>query len=101
MSQENTNEPFSKTAIMCSSDYELQKMVSDKELDKVFNYSNFGGSIKRDVVRYALMKVACGYHNGHTSQCIINELGLCSKDLILTKKGKEYLYESFIYGTNH
>jgi hypothetical protein len=43
---------------MCSSDYELQKMVSDKELDKVFNYSNFGGSTKRDVVRYALMKVA-------------------------------------------
>jgi hypothetical protein len=71
---------------MCSSDYELQKMVSDKELDKVF-YSNFGGSTKRDVVRYALMKVACGYHNGHT-QCIINELGLCSKDLILTKKEK-------------
>jgi hypothetical protein len=36
----------SKTAIMCSSDYELQKMVSDKELDKVFNHSNFGGSTK-------------------------------------------------------
>jgi hypothetical protein len=72
---------------MCSSDYELQKMVSDKELDKVLPILIWR-FYKRDVVRYALMKVACGYHNGHTSQCIINELGLCSKDLILTKKEK-------------
>jgi hypothetical protein len=85
------------TAIMCSSDYELQKMVSDKELIKTFLIL---AVLQRDVVRYALMKVACGYHNGHTSQCIINELGLCSKDLILTKKEKS-ICESFIYGTNH
>jgi hypothetical protein len=45
MSQENTNEPFIRL-LLCSSDYELQKMVSDKELDKVFTYSNFGGSTK-------------------------------------------------------
>ena len=97
----NTPIPQScKTAVVRSADFELQKMISDEELDSVFAYANFGGSTKRDVVRYALMKVACGYHNGHTSQCIINELSLCSKDLSLTKKGKEYLYECFRHGTN-
>ena len=99
--ENNENEALNKTDVVRSADSELQKMISDEELEKVFAYSNFGDSKKRDVVRYALMKVACGYRNGHTSQSIINELGLCGKNLSLTKKGKEYLYESFRYGTNH
>lgn len=80
---------------------ELEKMISDEQLDKVFAYANFGNTTKRDVVKYALMKVACSYHNGYTSQQIINELGLCTSDLKLTKKGKEYLYEAFAGGTTH
>ena len=91
---------------------ELKKMITDEQLEKTFAYANFGDSTKRDVVRYALMKVACGYHNGHTSQSIINELGLCTKKLIqdddgeytkeinLTKAGQQYLYQSFKNGTN-
>lgn len=46
--------------VVRSADSELQKMISNEELEKVFAYSNFGDSTKRDVVRYALMKVACG-----------------------------------------
>ncbi len=80
---------------------EIDQMITDKELESVFAHSNFGSSSKRDIVRYALLKVSCGYHNGHTSHCIIRELGLITKSLELTKKGKEYLYESFRNGTNH
>ena len=79
----------------------LKEMITDKQLKNAFAYANFGKSTKRNVVRYALLKVACGYHNGHTSQCIINELGLCTDNLKLTKKGKEYLYEAFRKGTNY
>jgi len=80
---------------------ELNSIIPDKELDDAFTNTNFGNITKRDVVRYALLKAACGYYSGHTAQRIINELGLCSKDLKLTKKGKKYLYASFRNGTNH
>lgn len=79
----------------------LEEMITDKRLEKVFRNTNFGNTTKRDVVRYALMKVACHYHNGHTSQCIIEELSLCTEKLNLTKFGREYLYEAFRNGTNH
>ncbi|MCK5614179.1 hypothetical protein KAR91_70595 [Candidatus Pacearchaeota archaeon] len=77
------------------------ELICKQTLTKVFANANFGSSSKRDVVRYALLKVACGYDNGHTAQSIINELGLCTKKLTLTKKGREYLYEAFRNGTNH
>lgn len=76
----------------------LESIVSEKELEEMFEGANFGSKSKRDVVRYSLLKVACGYHNGFTSQSIINSLGLCSKNLKLTKKGQEYLYDSFENG---
>lgn len=79
----------------------VEDIITDEALIKAFGYSNFGDSSKRDVVRYALLKTASGYHNGHTAQCIINELGLTTKKLSLTKKGKEYLYEAFRNETNH
>jgi len=79
----------------------LEEIVTDKRLDDVFQYANFGGTSKRDVVKWALMKVACRYANGHTAECIIIELGLVGKDLILTDNGREYLYEAFNQGGNH
>lgn len=79
----------------------VEDYITDEALTNAFGYANFGDVSKRDVVRYALLKTASGYHNGHTAQCIINELGLTTKKLTLTKKGKEYLYEAFRNGTNH
>lgn len=78
----------------CTRMSELEKIISEKRLEQVFAYANFGNTTKRDVVKYALMKVACGYHNGHTSQQIINELKL-------TEIGKKYLYEAFAGGTTY
>ena len=77
------------------------ELITKETLINVFANADFGTSSRRDVVRYALLKIACGYQNGHTAQCIINELGLCTKKLTLTKKGKEYLYEAFRNGTNY
>ena len=79
----------------------VEKLITKETLKRVFANANFGDVTKRDVVRYALMKVACGYNNGWTAQSIIYDLGLCTKKLTLTKKGKEYLYEAFRNDTNH
>ncbi len=76
-----------------------EKIITDAELNEVWQNANFGNVSKRDVVRFALLKAACGYANGHTAQCIIQELGLVGKSemksLTLTKKGKQYLWEAF------
>ena len=53
------------------------------------------------IVDHALLKVACGYSNGHTAECIIEELGLVlitkTRKISLTKLGRNYLYEKFRY----
>ena len=74
---------------------ELQKIISDEELNKVCGNANFGNCSKRDVLRSTLLKCASGYYTGHTAKCIVEELGLVTKKWTLTKKGKQYLYESF------
>ncbi len=74
---------------------ELQKIISDEELNKVWGNANFGNCSKRDVLRSTLLKCASGYYTGHTAKCIVEELGLVTKKWTLTKKGKQYLYESF------
>ena len=78
----------------------LEILISKQTLITAFANADFGSITKRDIVRYALLKVACGFRNGHTSQSIINELGLCTKKLSLTKKGKEYLHEAFTFPVN-
>ena len=79
----------------------VQIIITDQKLAEVFGHADFGkGITKREVVKYALLKIASGYHNGHTSQSIINELGLCTKKLKLTNTGREYLYEAFSDGNN-
>lgn len=75
----------------------LEELVSTEELNEKFTYANFGRQSNRNVVAYALLKVACGYHNGSTSQWIIETLGLC-KNFKLTEKGREYLYTAFSLG---
>ncbi|MFC5046921.1 hypothetical protein ACFSTE_15890 [Aquimarina hainanensis] len=92
----------------------VEDIITDEDLIKAFERANFGDrSSKRDIVRYTLLRAASGYYNGYTSQRIIhalglttikriiNEVGLVKEELILTKKGKEYLYEAFRNGTNH
>ena len=72
----------------------VEEIITDEQLDIAWGYANFGDRSKRDVLKFALLKTSCGYHNGHTANCIIKELGLIGKHM-LTKKGKEYLWEAF------
>ena len=77
----------------------VEELITDKELNDVFGSSNFGDRSKRDMLKFALLKTACKYASGHTITCIMQELGLVGrshmKEMALTKKGKEYLWEAF------
>jgi hypothetical protein len=75
-------------------------MITDEQIEKAFENTNFGSMTKRDLVRYGLLKVACGYYNGHTLKRILIELALVKENSTLTKAGKEYLYDAFSNGTS-
>lgn len=75
----------------------IEEIISDKELDDVHGNANFGGTSKRDVIKYGLLKCAFGYYQGHTSTRIITEHKLVTKNYKLTKKGLAYMKLAF-YG---
>ena len=61
----------------------VQIIITDQKLAEVFGHADFGkGITKREVVKYALLKIASGYHNGHTSQLIINDKKLKAQSLL-------------------
>ena len=72
-----------------------QEIITDEEIEIVHANSNFGSTPKRDVVKYALLKAACGYHSGSFATSIIKEHGLVNSKLNLTKKGRMYLWAAF------
>lgn len=74
---------------------DILETVTGEEIDAVWGNANFGGTSRRDVIRFGLLKCACGYYQGHTSTQIITELGLIDKDYNLTAKGKHYLWMAF------
>lgn len=78
----------------------VNELVTDEQILKAFENTNFGAMHKRDLIRYGLLKVTCGYYNGHTLKHILIELGLTTQKLSITKKGKQYLYEAFSNGTS-
>jgi hypothetical protein len=73
----------------------VEEIVSDKEIEEIWGNANFGAMSKRDVVKYALLKVCSGFRQGHTATVIITELGLVTMKYRLTKKGERYLYYAF------
>ena len=66
------------------------EIISDEDIHRVHGNANFGSMDKRDVVRYGVLKCASGFYQGSTSNQIIKEHGLVTKNYRLTKKGKEY-----------
>ncbi len=72
----------------------VENLITDKQIDIAFAHANFGDRSKRDVVRFALMKTAHGYYNGHTADSIITELGLKQNEH-LTELGVRYLFAAF------
>lgn len=73
---------------------------TDKEIDLVWGHANFGAMKRIDVVKMGVLKCASGYHQRHTSQCIVTELGLVTKGYNLTRRGKKCLWEWFNNKTN-
>ena len=78
----------------------MKTIIPDSEIERVHANANFGDTPKRDVVNFALLKCACGYHNGHTAQQIIAERGLIRDrnsrgTTALTAKGRKYLWAAF------
>lgn len=74
---------------------DVKKIVSDIDLNKEFKGTNFGGANQRDLVKWCLMKMVCGFNDGHTIMCICRDLKLLGKTWKMTKKGKSYLWASF------
>jgi len=71
------------------------EIVSDADLDKAWGNANFGGTERRDVIRYGVLKCVSGYYQGHTSTCIVTNLGLVDKEYNITPKGRAYLWAAF------
>ncbi len=76
-----------------------RKIISDDEIESVHANANFGSTSKRDVVRFAVLKCASGYHQGYTSNQIATEHGLIDFEYKLTEKGRMYLWAAF--GKDH
>ena len=74
---------------------EIKKVISDDQITIVFGSADFGDMDDREVVRYGLLKVACGYYQGSTSTKILEELRLINKNYKITAKGKKYLWDAF------
>lgn len=70
-------------------------LITKEEIDEQFIGTNFGSMSNFDVVKYGLLKCACGYYQGKTSTNILENLGLITKKYGLTRKGKYHLSEYF------
>ena len=77
-----------------------QDIITDEQIERVHANANFGSMPKRQVVDEALLKCACGYHNGYTAQQIVSEHGLIKTGrktgtTSLTPLGRKYLYAAY------
>lgn len=82
-----------------------REMVTDKELEIAFEYTNYGPEPDhRYIVKWGLMKATCGYATGHTTKTVLQALGLLSKSVskpVLTIRGRYCLWEFFRDGYRH
>ena len=72
-----------------------EDIISDEEIERVHANANFGSMGKRQVVNQGVLKCASGYHQGSTSNHILRDHGLVTKNYRLTNKGQRYLWAAF------
>tara|TARA_R100000951_G_scaffold37874_1_gene32222 strand:- start:137 stop:403 length:267 start_codon:yes stop_codon:yes gene_type:complete len=77
----------------------VKELVSDEELMKAFAGTHYGNKDYRDIIKLGLLKSACKYHSGYTTSQILKRLELIKENLKLTKKGRQYLYDSIQYSS--
>lgn len=77
----------------------LREIASDKKVADVFHGTNFGAERdERKIIADTLLKIAGGYHSGHTALMCCKELGLLKrlkKGNALTPQGKKYLFWAY------
>lgn len=73
-----------------------ENIISDEDIERVHANAQYGDTPKRDVVNYGLLKIACGFGNGYTTDTILEEHGLISgRHGKMTLKGRNYLWSVF------
>lgn len=71
-----------------------QKFITPSDVDSVKGNADFGSADPYYLVKGSVLKIAAGYTPGNTLVCMMQELGLLTKDRKrLTKKGKAHLWE--------
>jgi hypothetical protein len=70
-------------------------IVTDEEITKAFEGTNFGRTDFRQLLNTSVLKKLVGYHCGHTITVIMKELGLIGRTEKPTKKGIELVREAF------
>lgn len=71
-------------------------VVTDDDISRVFQNTNFGRSDYRVLLANSVMKKLIGFHCGHTITQIMIELKLISKGTeAVTVKGRRFLAQSF------
>ena len=69
-------------------------LVTKDEIDAVWGNADFGDTPRMEIVKQAVLKCNCGFHQGHTSKMIAEELGLIYEDEYrVTKRGKFCLWK--------
>lgn len=71
--------------------------ITDEYIARHFEGMNYGHTNYRDIVGKGCLSAMAGYHNGHTTQCILINMGLTTEKLRLTKRGREFLFWHFNY----
>ena len=80
-----------------------RELITNEELDNVFENTNFGDSKPSNIVKWSLLKIASGYAAGYTAKVILQSLSLLSRSKYpkLTKRGQYCLWEFFKDGYKH
>lgn len=73
--------------------HDFDTEITDLFAKRSFNFGKQADPI--EIIKGAVLKTVCGWHNGSTAQSIITELGYVDSKNNLTDKGKVFLWRSF------
>ncbi len=78
----------------------ITDVVSDEQMQAVFDGTNFGHNDFRGLLAQGCIKALAGWHQGHTLTTILDELRLISWNkqagkIKVTAKGRHYIWLAF------
>jgi len=78
----------------------ITDLVSDEQMQAVFDGTNFGHTNFRVLLAQGCIKALAGWHQGHTLTTILDELRLISWNkqigkIKVTAKGRHYIWLAF------